>query len=387
MVLIGIEHRQYRMLGMHFYAWSAFVEQAAIPTRDCCGRCSEAARRGMAIGALREQQALVRMHLYAWRHSCPALDLANAAVVAWAFLVGRAVAARLCNSAAARATAAAALAELAPWADPEELLARPGALRLAASLRRGDVLAAARAFALWHVWTLLWLPGGNGPAPSTGGEKAGASEEAPGAAASGCDPPLHPPPARQQVPAPRRQQAMPQQPSPLSSPSPARTRSRVGSWLQVHSSAMAGTPSTSASSSDLHSRTSLPCSAAERSALEREVTACSWLHEEAAALRAESRALADRHRRLCEGVHRLAVKLRQRLRLAAQASSAGYPPLDEAASLGRWFLQAISELASQSSPAEDGGMSRRAGTCVSPRTHTGSGRSFGRGQLQQQTAR
>lgn len=164
-------------------------------------------------------------------------------------------------------------------------------------------------------------------------------------------------------------------PQPQWSTSPLRMRSRVGNWLQRHGGKE--TPSTSASLNDLRSSCGIATSGSglsmdgisQRRSLQgnlrvggaagasaSEICSCAWMHAEADALRVESRALADRHRRLCSDLHALAAETRQRLLQAASASSTqcrdsdSATSLQEGARLGRWLLEALSRVASQASP-------------------------------------
>jgi len=287
-----------------------------------------------------------------------------------------------------------------------------------------NILVLCRAFALWHVWTRLWL-GAHSGQPRTSASTA-SSKNIPrrqtSAELSSADALLSsgwwlPPTIQQQQQRHQQHQQQPQEeqlgqkgsltyptkedvlttelptsgvrevpqlgalasvldaPQPQWSTSPLRMRSRVGNWLQMHSGKE--TPSTSASLNDLRSSGGLASSGgvfsmdstSQRRSLQgslrfggaagasaSEICSCAWMHAEADALRAESRALADRHRQLCSDLHALASETRQRLRQAASASSTrcsnfdGAASLEEGARLGRWLLDAVSRVASQASP-------------------------------------
>jgi len=269
-----------------------------------------------------------------------------------------------------------------------------------------NILVACRAFALWHVWTRLWLGtvrqprmlassmlSRNNPQRQSSGELPSADaflssgwwlpptilqredEDQPGQQVSLMCPTQEDGAYEPWVAQVRAIASAPDAPQPQWSTSPLRMRSRVGNWLQRHGGKE--TPSTSASLNDLRSSCGIATSGSglsmdgisqrrslqgnlrvggAASASASEISSRAWMHAEADALRAESRALAERHRQLCSDLHTLAAETRQRLRQAASKSSThcsdaeGAASLQEGAQLGRWLLDALSRVASQASP-------------------------------------
>jgi len=273
--------------------------------------------------------------------------------------------------------------------------------RACGALLGGHFLALAHAFALWRVWTMLWLSSSahdREPADSKGAVAARAARNAtpppaaaataragaaaaraahnaatpPGAAAAaraagagaGTAPATSPWKRMHAPPLPELSWSA----SPLSTPSrplprhqyqaassPALSKMLTRSTPQSCSGPLPpppggrfGSPRTPSTAASLH---------AERSSFLSQAT-CSLatgtesfandeiakLHSDASLLRLECGALAERHWLLCSEVCLAADEMREHLRVAARASSDERLSLHQACRIGRWFLNVSDRL-------------------------------------------